>query len=335
MRVRPEQLDQQLQRQLAPVDLVSGDEPLQLNQACDAIRTTARHAGHASREVMEANAQFDWNTLAAEASALSLFAEKKIIDLRIPNGKPGREGGAALVDYCARPPADTLLLLTLPKLDRQQTNSKWFKTLDQAGVVIQVWPIGVQELPQWIEQRMRQAGLTPTREAVLMIAERVEGNLLAAQQEIDKLLLVHGTGPIDGEQLAAAVADSARYDVFELADTGLRGDLPRYLRILAGLRAEGVAPPVVLWALHREIAQLAQLSADIAKGQSMQGAIAATRIFDKRKPLIQRALQRLKTPALLALLGDCQQIDAAAKGALELDPWLLFERLGSRLCKGH
>lgn len=309
MRVRPEQLSQNLAKNLAPIYLVTGDEPLQVNEACDTIRAAARKAGHENREVMEAGNNFDWNALAAEASCFSLFAEKKIIDLRIPGGKPGREGGKALTEYCARPPEDTLLLITLPKLDRQQQNSKWFKTLEQLGVIVQIWPIEAQRLPQWIDQRLRQAGLQPDREAVQMLADRVEGNLLAAHQEIEKLLLLHGTGSINAEQLASAVADSARYDVFELVDSALRGETGRCLRILGGLKGEGVAVPVVLWALHREIATIAGISASAAKGLSVDHAMTRAKVWAKRKPLVRNAIQHLKTPSWLALLAEYQQAE--------------------------
>ncbi len=333
MRVRPEQLQQNLAKGLAPVYLVTGDEPLQVNEACDEIRAAARTAGHENREVMEAGSGFDWNALAAEANSFSLFAEKKIIDLRIPGGKPGREGGKALTEYCERPPEDTLLLITLPKLDRAQQNSKWFKSVEQPGVIVQIWPVDVQRLPQWIDQRMRKAGLQPEREAVQMLADRVEGNLLAAHQEIEKLVLLQGKGAINAEQLAAAVADSARYDVFELVDTALRGETDRCLRILDGLRGEGVAPPVVLWALHREIAQIAAISADAAKGLSIDHAMTRAKVWEKRKPLVRMAVGRLKTPAWLGLLADCQQADAAAKGAAAQDPWLLLDKISVDLSR--
>lgn len=330
MRVRSEQLAQQLQRAgqaLAPIYLISGDEPLQRDEACDAVRGAAREQGFANREILEAGNHFDWSALASEANSLSLFAEKKIIDLRIPNGKPGREGGKALSEYCERPPEDTLLLITLPKLERAQQNSKWFKTIEQLGVIVQIWPVEPQRLPQWIDQRLRAAGIQADREAAQMLADRVEGNLLAAHQEIEKLLLLHGTGSINAEQLAQAVADSARYDVFELVDSALRGETSRCLRILEGLKGEGVAAPVVLWALHREIAQLAGTSADVAKGLSVDHALTRAKVWDKRKPLVSKALGRLKTPQWLSLLGLCQQADAAAKGADPSDPWLLLERI--------
>lgn len=325
MRVYPDRLTEHLARKLAPAYLVSGDEPLQLGECCDAIRAAARAAGHVTREVMEAGNSFDWQQLTAEAAAFSLFAEKKIIDLRIPGGRPGAEGSKALLAYCADPPPDTLLLLTLPKIDRQQQNTKWFKALDELGAVIQVWPIEAQRLPGWIEQRLKTVGIEPSREAVRMLADRVEGNLLAARQEIEKLLLLHGSGPLDADDLAAAVADSARYDVFELVDSALRGESGRCVHILEGLRGEGVAAPVVLWALHREIRSLAQISADVAKGLSPDHAISRAKVFSKRTGLVRQALGKLRTAQWLGLLDACHLADSAIKGGTRHDPWLLLQ----------
>ena len=327
MRIHPDKLSEHLAAQLTPVYLVSGDEPLQLGECCDAIRLAARKADYATREVLEVGTGFDWQKLNAEASALSLFAEKKIIDLRIPNGKPGADGSRALVEYCNNPPPDTLLLLTLPKIDRQQQNSKWFKALDKLGATIQVWPIDPQRLQAWIEQRLHQAGIQPSRDAIAMLADHVEGNLLAAQQEIEKLLLLHGSGSLDAEQLAAAVSDSARYDVFELVDSALRGEADRCIQILAGLHGEGVAPPVVLWALHREARSMAQISADVAKGLSPEHAISRAKVFNKRVGLVRQGLTRLRTPQWLSLLDLCQRADAAIKGVGSESPWLLLERI--------
>ena len=327
MRIQPDKLHQHLDGGLAPTYLVSGDEPLQLGECCDAIRQAAREAGYSSREVFEVGTGFEWQQLYAEAAAFSLFAEKKIIDLRIPNGKPGAEGSRALVDYCANPPPDTLLLLTLPKLDRQQQNAKWFKALDSIGSVIQVWPIEPQRLPSWIERRLRCVDIQPSREAIAILADRIEGNLLAARQEIEKLLLLHGPGSLDADQLAAAVSDSARYDVFELVDSALRGEADRCVQILTGLRGEGVAPPVVLWALHREVRNMAQISADVAKGLSPDHAINRARVFSKRIALVRQGLGRLRTPQWLALLDQCHQTDGSIKGIGAASPWLLLERI--------
>ncbi len=331
MRLRLEQLESQLRKPLLPVYLITGDEPLQSGEAADAIRAAARAAGFIQREVFEVGPGFDWNGLTTEAASVSLFAEKKLIDLRLPSGKPGREGGKALADYCAAPPPDTLLLLTLPRLDRQQQSAKWFKAIEKLGAVVQIWPIGPRELPRWIEQRLRSAGLQPTREAVQLLADRVEGNLLAARQEIDKLLLLHGPGPLDADALLGAVADSARYDVFELVDSALRGETGRALRILEGLRSEGTAAAVVLWALHREIAQLAGIALASTKGVSIDHALNRAKVWDKRKPLLRRAVSRLRPAQWLALLSDCQQADCAVKGADPLDPWLQLERITARI----
>lgn len=334
MRVYPDRLDEHLASGLAASYLVSGDEPLQLGECADAIRHAARASDHATREVIEAGGGFDWQQLTSEASAFSLFAEKKVIDLRIPGGKPGAEGSRALIAYCNDPPPDTLLLVTLPKIDRQQQNSKWFKALDKLGVTIQVWPIEPTRLPSWIENRLKHAGIKPSREAVRMLADRVEGNLLAARQEIDKLLLLHGEGPLDADQLAAAVADSARYDVFELVDTTLRGDAARAVHILDGLRSEGVAPTLALWALHREARSNAQISADIAKGLSAEHAISRAKVFSKRIGLVRQGLANLRTVQWLALLDLCQQADAAIKGIGHTQPWVLLEEIVLAMC-GH
>ena len=331
VRVYPDKLSGHLASQLAAAYLVSGDEPLQLGECGDAIRAAARAAGHTTREVLEAGPGFDWQQLGAEAAAFSLFAEKKIIDLRIPNGKPGAEGSRALTDYCQDPAPDTLLLLTLPKIDRQQQNSKWFKAIDALGVVIQVWPIDQQRLPAWIEQRLNAVGIRPTRDAVQMFADQTEGNLLAARQEIEKLILLHGKGPLDADQLAQAVADSARYDVFELVDSALRAESARCLHILEGLRAEGVAASVVLWALHREVRSLTQISADVAKGLSPEQGIARAKVFSRRRGLVRQALSHLRTPQWLSLLDQCHAADRAIKGLGNRQPWLLLENIVLRM----
>jgi DNA polymerase-3 subunit delta len=327
MRLRPEDLPSHLKGSLAPCYLISGDEPLQCGEAADAIRATARNAGYATRQVFEANAQFDWGALAAEASALSLFAEQKVIDLRIPSGKPGREGGAALAEYAANPPADTLLLITLPKLDKAQQNTKWFKALDKLGAVIQVWPIKIGELPRWVSARMRAAGLEPSTQVAQLLADRAEGNLLAAHQEIEKLLLLNGPGPVDLEQFTAALSDSARFDVFDLVDSTLAGDAARSLRILGGLRAEGVAAPVVLWALAREIRSLAGMAIAAKRSGNIGQAMAAARVWQNRQPLVRGALQRLGPNAWTSLLARCQQIDATIKSSGGVDAWRQFEIL--------
>ena len=256
MKLRFEQLSEHLQQGLRPIYLLSGDEPLQLGEAADAIRAQARAQGFAEREVMHVEAGFDWNALAAASDTLSLFAEQRLIDLRLPSGKPGKEGGAALAEYAANPPQDTVLLITSGKLDKNAAKAKWYKALDSAGVTLQVWPVEANQLPRWVGQRMRARGLSASPEAAQLLAERVEGNLLAAAQEIEKLLLLYGESSVDAEMVEQGVADSARYDIFELVDTALLGDAPRVARIMEGLHGEGVEPILILWALVREIRAL-------------------------------------------------------------------------------
>jgi DNA polymerase-3 subunit delta len=333
MRIRFPDLKQHLGKgRLAPIYLVSGDEPLQTGEAADAIREGAKASGYSSRDVIDADRNFNWDELAAEASNLSLFAEQRVLDLRIPSGKPGAAGGKALVEYTERPADDTLLLITMPKLDRSQTNSKWFKTIDKSGVVIQVWPLTEAQLAPWIEQRMRGCGLSPEPGVTALLAERIEGNLLAAAQEIDKLLLLQGPGPISTEQLLEAVTDSARYDVFDLVDSALSGNRSRSLRILNGLRGEGTPPPVVLWALAREVRTLSELAFLVEKGRSPQQAVGTRRdIWDKRKPLVTKALQRLSARNWRRLLLLCGLADRTIKGREKGDPWLLFQDIATRM----
>lgn len=332
MRQRANELESQLKQSLAPIYLISGDEPLQLGEAADAVRAHARAKGYTSREVLEVDAYFDWSLLSVTADSLSLFAERRIIDLRIPSGKPGADGGKALTEYAAHPPDDTLLLITLPKLERSQINSKWFKSLDRIGILIQVWPINAGQLPGWIEQRMHKVGLIPTPEVAAILAEQAEGNLLAAKQEIEKLLLLNGPGDITAEQIINVVTDSARYDIFDLIDSALDGQIVRCIRILNVLRAEGTPCPIVLWALTRELRLLNSLSLEVAAGRTPQQAVAGRRqIWSNRRSLVAKGLQRLPGNCWQELLLLCVRTDKAIKGHDTLDPWLLLRDITTRM----
>ena len=332
MRLRSHELGQKLKQGLLPAYLLTGNEPLQMDEAADLIRSEAKAKGFADRSIIEADQRFDWNELGHAANSLSLFAQQRILDLRLPSSKPGATGSKALVEYAERPPEDTILLLTMPKLERSQSNSKWFKALDKIGAVIQIWPIDGPRLPSWIEQRMRNSGLIPEQGVITMLSERIEGNLLAASQEIEKLLLLHGPGIITLEQLMEAVSDSARYDVFNLVDSALQGKTAYCVRVLNGLRGEGTPVPVVLWALTREIRMLAELAYETGNGRSPQQAIAARReIWDKRKQLVNTGLQRLTINGLRGLLVLCGRADRAIKGREKSDPWQLMQEITTRL----
>ncbi|MEW8497909.1 MAG: DNA polymerase III subunit delta, partial [Candidatus Thiodiazotropha taylori] len=290
MRLRNDQLNAQLKRDLAPLYLLSGDEPLQMMEAADQIRQAARQQGFSEREVLDQVSGFDWSALNQAAESLSLFGDRRLLELRLNSAKLGNEGGKALIEYCQRPAEDTVLLITLPKLEKSQMKSKWLQAVDQLGVVIQVWPVEGNRLMPWIEQRLRQAGLVPEAGVVQMLMDRVEGNLLAANQEIEKLLLLQGEGVVTQDQLMQAVADSARFDVFSLLDTLMSGQTAKGLRMLSSLKAEGVAAPVVLWALSREIRSLAEMANELEQGRNSNQVMAAYRVWDKRKPVVGKAL---------------------------------------------
>ncbi len=331
MKLSPAQLPKQLKDALAPIYVVSGDEPLLCQEACDTIRAAARAQGFGERQVFNADAGFDWNQLYEAGASLSLFAEKRLLELRIPNGKPGDKGAAAILEYLARPAEDSLLLISLPRLDAATQKSKWAKALLGSEQVqfVQVWPVDAQQLPQWIRQRLAQAGLAATPEALELIAARVEGNLLAAAQEIEKLKLLVEGNQIGADDVQAAVADSARFDVFGLLDAALAGQSAHALRMLEGLRGEGVEPPVILWALARELRLLATLAQQYAQGMPLEKAFAQARppVWEKRRPLLSRALQRHPEAHWSRLLLDAQSIDAQIKGQAEGEPWNGLGRL--------
>ncbi len=326
MKLSPAQLGKHLQGSLAPVYVVCGDEHLLCQEACDAIRAATRAQGFSERQVFHVETGFDWGQLIEAGASLSLFAEKRLIELRIPNGKPGDKGAAALLDYLARPADDTVLLISLPKLDGSTQKTKWAKALIEGKDVqfLQIWPVDAAQLPQWIRQRLAQVGLSADQEAVELIAARVEGNLLAAAQEIEKLKLLADAGQISADTVQAAVADSARYDVFGLIDAALHGQAAHALHMLEGLRGEGVEAPVILWALARELRLLANISQQYDQGVPLDRVFSQARppVWDKRRPLVSKALQRHDAAGWSRLLMAAQRIDEQIKGQAEGDPWI-------------
>lgn len=335
MKLSPAQLTKHLQGPLAPVYVVSGDEHLLCQEACDAIRAAIRAQGFSERQVLNAESGFDWSLLIEAGASLSLFAEKRLLELRIPSGKPGDKGAAALMEYLARPAEDTVLLVSLPKLDGSTQKTKWAKALIDGKDVqfLQIWPIDSGQLPQWIRQRLAQAGLSADQEALELIAARVEGNLLAAAQEIEKLKLLAEGGQVTAATVQAAVADSARYDVFGLIDAALQGQAAHALHMLQGLRGEGIEAPVILWALAREVRLLANLALQYSQGVPLDRAFSQARppVWDKRRPLLSKALQRHSAAAWNQLLMDAQRVDAQIKGQAEGDPWIGLANLCVRL----
>ncbi|WP_312594968.1 DNA polymerase III subunit delta [Stutzerimonas nitrititolerans] len=331
MKLSPAQLGKHLQGSLAPVYVVSGDEHLLCQEACDAIRAACRQQAFSERQVLSVESGFDWGQLLEAGANLSLFAERRLLELRIPSGKPGDKGAAALLHYLARPAEDTVLLISLPKLDGSTQKTKWAKALIDGKDVqfLQVWPVDAAQLPQWIRQRLSQAGLAADQEAVELIAARVEGNLLAAAQEIEKLKLLAEDGRVTADTVQAAVADSARYDVFGLIDAALQGHPEHSLRMLEGLRGEGIEAPVILWALARELRLLANIAQQYAQGVPLERAFSQARppVWDKRRPLVSKALQRHDVAGWQRLLMAAQLIDEQIKGQAEGDPWIGLSNL--------
>jgi DNA polymerase-3 subunit delta len=311
---------------LAPIYVVAGDEPLLAIEAADAIRAAARELGYSEREVLHADARFDWSRLTQAASGLSLFAEKRIVELRLPGGKPGKAGGEALREFAGSPPDDLLVIITLPRLDRDTRASHWAAALEHAAIWVEVEKIERVALPEWIGGRLARNRQSAGREALAFIADRVEGNLLAAHQEIGKLALLYPPGELSLEQVADAVLNVARYDVYALAPALLAGDGARALRLLEGLRVEGEPLPLVLWVVAEELRTLLRAQDAVAAGKPFGVVARELRIWGPREKLMPKALRRLSAATLAALLARCADIDRLAKGLAaarrDSDPWL-------------
>jgi len=335
VKISANRLDQHLGKSLSSCYLVSGDEPLLVQEALDAIRQKARLAGFESRELHVATSGFDWDELVASAGNMSLFAEKRIIELQLPTGKPGRQGSATIVDMIARTGSDLLFVVKTPKLDRGTAASRWAKALEAAGVLVQIWPIGLRELAPWIQGRMRAAGLQPDRDAVRLIADRVEGNLLAARQEIEKLRLICGEGPVSAGDVDDAVADSSRFDVYKLVDAAVAGDAKRAVRILGGVRAEGTEAVIVMWALTRELRVLAALADNVQKGADLGSALQKARVWQNRQSMVRSCVSRHAARDFFALLKLARRADAAAKGQSGENAWQLATEIVLGLAIGR
>jgi len=325
---------------LAPVYVVAGDEPLLAQEAADTIRAAARGAGYSEREVLHADARFDGSRLEQAKTSLSLFAERRIVELRLPGGKPGKSGGKALSEFAEAPPPDLLLLVTLPRLDREARSSRWVQVLEHAAVWVDVERIDRAALPDWIAARLARHRLRAPREALEFIADRVEGNLLAAHQEVAKLALLHPANTLlTPEQVADAVLDVARYDVFALAPALLAGDAPRALRLLDGLRAEGEPLPLVLWVVAEELRTLLRAQEAVATGKPLGAVARELRIWGPREKLLPQALRRISAAAAATLLARCADIDRLAKGLAapraDSDPWLELSDIALACAAGN
>jgi DNA polymerase-3 subunit delta len=314
MMLRPEALEGQLAKGLAQLYVITSDEHLLALEAADRIRRAARAAGYSERDVLTVERNFKWGELLAANQALSLFGDKKLIELRIPGGKPGKDGSAALQSYAKDLSPDNLTLITLPKLDWQTAKSSWVASLQQAAVYIEIPNIERAQLPNWIGVRLAGQGQSADRQGLDFIADRVEGNLLAAHQEIQKLGLLYEPGKLTYEQVHDAVLNVARYDVFKLSEAMLAGDPGRLARMLEGLKGEGEALPLVLWAVSEEIRTLLKLKAGMAQGRPLGVLMKESRIWGPRERMMEPALRRIPMGTLEQALRDAAQVDKMVKG---------------------
>lgn len=337
MQLRLDQLQAHLQRELRPLYTLHGDEALLVQEACDAIRAAARAAGHAERTVHTvAGAHFDWGELLGAAQALSLFADKRLIEIRIPGGKPGKDGSDALQRYCEHLGDDLVTIVVLPRLDKTAQSSGWFTALDGAGVTVRIDPIERKLLPGWIAQRLsaqgqRVQGGEEGQRTLAFFADRVEGNLLAAHQEIQKLGLLYPPGELSFEQVEVAVLNVARYDVFKLSEAVLAGQVARVLRMLDGLEAEGEAAVLVHWTLAEDIRTLKRVKDALLAGRPLPMALREQRVWGLKEKLFERVLPRLSDRSVDALLDAAQVCDGLVKGLRHPDwpaePWAALRRL--------
>ena len=335
MQLRLDALGAQLGKRIAPLYVVHGDEHLLALEAADRIRAAARQAGYGERDVLEVDRHFRWSRLAESGQSMSLFGDRKLIELRIPGGKPGKEGSVALQAFAQTvTDGDTVTLVTLPRLEREQKNSAWFSALDAAGMTIEAPLIDRARLPAWIAERLEVQGQSADAEALAFLVERVEGNLLAAHQEVQKLALLHPPGRLGFDQIRDAVLDVARYDVFKLGEAILAGDAARVARMLDGLRGEGESPVLVHWAITEEARALLRAKLGVAAGQSLTPLLRQLRVWGARERLFEGALKRLSLPALRQALLRAGEIDRIVKGLRNLgatpmgDAWTELSRLG-------
>ena len=315
MKLALEKLADHLQGRLAPLYLVSGDETLLVGEACDAIRARARQAGFATREVHFIERVADWAAVSGSVGTMSLFGDQRLLEVRMSSAKPGKDGGAVLAALAQAGP-ETLVLVIAPRLDRDAQSSAWFKALSEAGAWLPVWEVTAAQLPAWLGARCRRVGLAASEEAIELLAARVEGNLPAGQQEIDKLRMLVDGDRLDAAQVLAAVADSSRYDVFRLSEAVLSGDAPRALRVAEGLRGEGVEPTLVLWALTRDLRQLWSLR----EGSAATGGRAGW-MPPAQAAALERARRRLPRFPFARLAARALRADRMIKGRLQGEPW--------------
>jgi DNA polymerase-3 subunit delta len=372
MKIPANRLNTALTKSPAPIYLVAGNEDLLVFEASQSIRKCAQQNNFTERLVLHVTPKFDWTSLLANANSFSLFGDKTLIELRIPNDKINEAGKKTLLEYAENPPENKILLIITQKLSGPTQNTKWYKNIEKIGVVVQVWPINYQQLPQWITQRLHQQGMTAEPAAISFLAENTEGNLLAAKQAIEKISLLYdkknsqilssrgltaGSSNINDfktldpavkprdddnpvqrknlslQEVVEAISDNSRYDVFSLVDAALGGDVKRTTRILIGLKEEGVEPILILWGLAREIRSLSIMAFQLSQGENLRDILYKNHVWEKRQPLVRLGLKRHNQKSLLRLLQLAAKIDRQIKGAETGNAWDALMSLSIKLCR--
>ena len=333
MKLTSEDLPRQLDKGLAPLYVIHGEALLLAIEAADAVRAAARTAGYTEREVLTVEPGFKWPELKNCAQSMSLFSEKKLVELRIPSGKPGVEGTQALQEYSGELNSDIVSLITLPRLDRSTQKSKWFSSLEERGVIITAEDIARHALPSWINGRLKRQEQSADADTLNFLADRVEGNLLAAWQEIQKLALLFPAGHLSFEQVKDAVMNVARYDVFKLSEAMLIGDAARFARILDGLRAEGTATTLILWALTEDIRTMGKVLYAMKNSGGISTALREARVWGARQKQMERAIRRFSPVVIGRALRQAAYVDRVAKGLRRGDIWDELLHLGVRFAR--
>lgn len=334
MKLRAEQLTQQIKKQLLPIYLISGDELLLVQETVAVLTQAAQQAGYDERIIIEASNTEAWQQLTRETQNLSLFSSKRIIECRIPQAKLGDTGGKTLQQYAQRPASDTVLIVVTTKLTSAQQNTAWFKAIDKVGGIIQIWPVNGAQLGVWLRQRIKQAELHIDQSGVQLLMDHVQGNLLAASQEIEKLQLLFGNTAISAKQIASVITGNNRFNIFELADSLLRGDAQLCLQMLDFLHSEASEPVLILWSITRELRMLAAIAHELQQGRVFASACQTMAIREQRKPLIQYALKRQGYQDWLLLLQKAAQVDCVIKGMQIGNTWDELQQLILGIC-GH
>ena len=335
MKIKVEQLARSLKAEMQPLYWITGDEPLLIQESADQVRKHCRLHDFTESELYTVDRSFNWEQFRQSIGNLSLFAERKIVELRLQSAKLDDAGKLALADFLEEEQTDNVVLVTSPKLESSALNTKWFKSIEARSLVVQVWPVKRDELPGWLERRLVQAGIHPKPEALQLLIDRIEGNLLAAMQEIEKLKLLAGrdeTISLDAQTVMQVVADFSRYNVYQLVDSALLGDLARTQKVLNGLQTEGLSPLLVLGAITRELRTLLPMIEKRESGQPVNAILQSHRVWFNRKQAVSAAITRLRNPLLWELLEQARIIDQACKGLSSANPWDELSLLLIRLC---